>query len=113
MGGFPENGEGTAHVHTWDGKTANRKTTAKSEGWEVVLSLTGGGHEGGRNHRRSNVHKQKVEHGRAVYCYATASGPLRGVDIERGSAGNTEVVGSYGHILGECQGEGSGNVISI
>ena len=78
MGGVPENGEGTEHVHTWDGETANRKTTAEREGWEVVLPLTGGGHEGSGSHRCTNVNKQKAEHGRAVYFYATASGPLQG-----------------------------------
>ena len=113
MGGVPENGEGTERVYTWGGDTANRKTTAEREGWEVVLSLTGGGHEGGGAHRRPNVHKQKAEHSHAVYCYATASGTLRGGDAERGSAGNTEVVGSDGHRLGEGQGEGSGNGISV
>ena len=79
----------------------------------MVLPLTGGGHEGGGAHRRPNIHKQKAEHGRAVYCYATASGPLRGGDAERGSAGNTEVVGSDGNIMGEGQGKGSGNVIGV
>ena len=79
----------------------------------MVLPLTGGGHEGGGAHRRLNVHKQKAEHGRALYCYATASGPLRGGDSERGSAGNTEVMGSDGNRLVEGQGEGNGNVIGV
>ena len=92
---------------------ANRKTTAEREVWEVVLSLTGGGHEGGGAHQRPNVHKQKAKHGRAVYCYATASGPLQGGDAQRGSAGNTEVVGPDGHRLGEGQGEGNGNGIGV
>ena len=35
--------------------------------WEVVLPLTGGGHKGSGAHRRPNVHKQKAEHGGAVY----------------------------------------------
>ena len=107
MGGVPENGEGTERVHTWGGETANRKTTAERVGWEVVLTLTGGGYEGGGSHRRSKVHNQKAEHGRAVYCYATASGPLQGGDAERESRGNTEMVGSDGNRLGEGQGEGS------
>ena len=62
------------------------------------LPLTGGGHEGGGAHRCPNLHKQKAEHGRAVYCYATVSGSLQGGKAERGSAGNTEMVGSDGHI---------------
>ena len=113
MGDVPKNGEGTERVHTWGGETANRKTTAEREGWEVVLSLTVGGHEGGGAHRGPNVHKHKAEHGRAVYCYMTTSGPLQGSDVERGSKGNTEVVGSDGHRLGYGQGEGSVNRISV
>ena len=105
MGGVPDNGAGVDRVHTWGGETDNRQTTAEREGWELVLPLIGGGHEGGGDHRRPNIHTQKSEHGRAVYCYTTASG--------RGSAGNTKVVGSDGHRLGEGQGEGSGNGISV
>ena len=113
MGGVPDNGAGVERVHTWGGETANRQTTVQREGWGVVLPLTGGGHEGGGAHRRPNVHKQKAEHGRAVYCYATASGPLRGGNTERGSAGNTEVVGSDGHRLREGKGEGNGNGFGV
>ena len=57
MGGVPENGAGTERVHPWRGKTDNRKTTAEREGWEVVLPLTGGGHEGSGSHQRTNVNK--------------------------------------------------------
>ena len=101
MGGVPENGAGTERVHPWGGETDNRKATAYRERWEVVLPLTGGSHEGSGDHRRPNVNKQKAERGRAVYCYATASGPLRGGDAERGGAVNNEVVGSDGYRLGE------------
>ena len=79
----------------------------------MVLSLTGGVHEVGGAHRRPNVHKQKAEHSRTAYCYATASGPLKGGDTERGRAGNTEVVGSDGHRLGEGQDERNGNGIGV
>ena len=109
----PQEWRGTEYIHKWGGKTANWKETMERVGWEVVLLLTGGGHEGGGSHRRLNVHKQKAEHGCAVYCYATASGPLQGGDAERGSAGNTEVVGSDGHRLVEGKGEGSGNGIGV
>ena len=113
MVGVLENGEVTECIHIWGGETANWKATAEREGWEVGLPLTGGGHEGDGSHRRLNVHKQNAEHGCAVYCYATASGPLRGGNADRGHAGNTEAVGSDGSILGEGQGEGSGNGIGV
>ena len=83
------------------------------EGWEVFLPLTGGCHEGSGAHRRPNVNKQMAEHGRTVYCYATASGPLQGGDVERGGAGNNEVVGPDGYRPGEGKSEGSGNGIRV
>ena len=69
------------------------------EGWEMVLPLTGVSHEGSGVHQRQNINKQKAEHGRAVYCYATASGPLREGGVVRGEAGNNEVVGPEGNRL--------------
>ena len=59
MGGVPKNGEGVERVHTWGNKTANRTATVERAVWEVVLPLTGGGHEGGGSHRRPNVHKRR------------------------------------------------------
>ena len=49
----------------------------------MALPLTRGGHEGGGTHRHSNINPEKAEHGRAVHCYATASGPMRGSDTSR------------------------------
>ena len=57
MGGIPENGAGTERVHPWGGEKDYRKAAAYSEGWEVVLPLTGGGHEVSGAHRRPNVNK--------------------------------------------------------
>ena len=113
MGGIPKNRAGTERVRPWGVKTAYRKATADREGWEVFLPLTGGGHEGIGSHRRPNVNKQKAEHGRAVYFCATASGPLRGGEAERGGAGNNEVVVPDGYRLGEGESEGSGNGIRV
>ena len=56
MGGVPNDGAGVERIYTWGGKTANRKTTTEREVWEVVLTLTGGGHEGGGTHRRTHIH---------------------------------------------------------
>ena len=40
--------------------TLSQRTTAERKGWGVVLPLTGGGHEGSGDHRRTDVHKQKT-----------------------------------------------------
>ena len=79
----------------------------------MVLTLAGGGHGGSGAHRRMNVNKQKAEHGRAEYSYATASGTLRGGETERGGAGHNAVVGPDGSRLGEGKGEGSRNGIGV
>ena len=50
MGGDPDDGAGVERIYTWGRDTANGQTTAEGEGWEVVLPLTGGGHEGGGTH---------------------------------------------------------------
>ena len=42
-----------------------------------------------------------MEHGRAIHCNATASGPLQGDDIDRQGEGGNEVVGTEGDRLGE------------
>ena len=56
MGVVSDNGAGVERVHTWGGETTNSQTTAEREGWEVVLPLTVGGHEGDGAHRRQKIH---------------------------------------------------------
>ena len=62
----------------------------------MVLPLTGRSHEGSRVHRRMEVYKQKAEHGRAIYCNMTASGPLQEGNAARRGKGDNEVVGPEG-----------------
>ena len=49
--------------------------------------------------RKSIANRQ--EHGRAVHCDTTASGPVRGGQSKGGREGANEVVESDGHRLGE------------
>ena len=76
---------------------AHRQTAAERDGWEVALPLTRGGHEGGGTHRHPHINSEKAEHGRAVYFYATASGPMRGIKTERGSEVYVKVVVTVGN----------------
>ena len=46
MGGDAKNGAGVDLINTWGRKIDNRKTATEREGWEMVLPLPGGGHEG-------------------------------------------------------------------
>ena len=97
MGGVTNYGAGADRISPWGGEKAHRQTAAEREGWEVALPLTIGGHEGGGTHRHSNINPDKVEHGRAVYCYATASGHMCGNETERGGKGYVKVVGTVGN----------------
>ena len=87
MGVVPDDGAGAERIYPWGGEKAHRQTATEWEGWEVALPLTRGGHEGGRNNGRPYINSEKAEHGRAVYCYATASGPVQGSATERGREG--------------------------
>ena len=113
MGGVAKNGAGAELLHTWVSETDYREAAAERVGWEMVLPLTGGSHEGIRVHRPQDIYKQKAEHGRAVHCKATASGPLRGGDAARRDEGNNEMVGPEGNRLGEGKSEGSGDGIGV
>ena len=48
MGGDAKNGAVVELFHAWGRETDHRETAAKTVGWEMVLPLPGGGHEGSR-----------------------------------------------------------------
>ena len=103
----------TELLHPWGGETDYREEAAERVGWEMFLPLTGGSHEVIRVHRRQDVYKQKAEHGRAVHCNVTASGPLRGGDAARRGEGDNEVMGPEGNRMGEGKREGIGDGIGF
>ena len=113
MGGNAKNGAGAELLHSWGSETDHRETAAERVGRDMVLPLAGGGHEGSRFHRRKDVYKYKAEHGSAIHCNTTASGPLRGDNTERRGDGGNEVVVPEGDILGEGKSEGGGDGIII
>ena len=113
MGGVAENGAGTELLHPWGSASDYREAAAERVGWEMALSLTGGSHEGIGVNRRQDVHNQKAEHGCAIHYNATASGPLRGNNTERGGEGHNEVVGPEENRLGEGEIAGNGDIIGL
>ena len=100
VGGDSKDGAGTERVPAWGGEAAHWETGAEREGRGLALPLTRGGHEGGGINGYPDVDTEKAEHGRAVHCDATASGPVRGGESEGGSEGAAKVVGPGGHRLG-------------
>ena len=86
MGGDTKDGAGAEHISPWGGETTHRETAAEGEGRGMAIPLTGGGHGRGGTNGYSGINPEKAEHGRAVHCYATASGPMRGCESEREGA---------------------------
>ena len=72
----------------------------------MALPLTRAGHGGGGIYRHLNINPEKSEHGCAVHCYATASGPMRGIETERGSEGYVKVVVTVGIGWEKAKGKG-------
>ena len=75
----------------------------------MVLPVTGGGDEGGRDHADLDIDPPEAEHGRAIYCDAADSGPVRGASKTSGCTGPKVVVGADGDRLEGGQGEGGIN----
>ena len=72
----------------------------------MALPVPRGGHAGSRADGNLKVHSKQAEHGRAVHCEATASGPVRGGQSEGGREGANAVVESDGHRLGGGENKG-------
>ena len=74
----------------------------------MAIPVPRGSHAGVRADGHWKVHRKQAEHGRAVHCGATASGPVRGGQSEGGHEGATTVVEPDGHILGGGKSKGRG-----
>ena len=75
----------------------------------MVLPVPRGGHAVSRADRHKEIHSKQAEHGRAVHCDATASGPVQGGQSEGGREGADEVVEPGGNRLGDGEIKGSGD----
>ena len=97
MGGHPKAGAGVEWVSTRGGEEDYRETGAEREERRVALPISRGGHAVSRADGQSEIHSKQAEHGHAVHCDVTASGPVRGGQSEGGREGVNAVVESYGH----------------
>ena len=77
----------------------NRETASPGERWVMVLTVPGGGDEGGEDHVDLDVDPSEAEHDRAIYCDAADSGPMRGGSETAGGTGPKEMVGADGDRL--------------
>ena len=101
MGGDSKDGAGAERVPTWGDEATHWETGAEREGRGMALPLTRGGYEEGGTNGYPDFDTENAEHGHSVHCKATASGPMRGRESERGSEGASQVVGAGGNRLGK------------
>ena len=99
MGGDPKDGAGADRISPWGGETTHWETATEGKGRAMAIPLTGEGHGRGGTNGYSDINPEKAEQGRAVHFYATASGPMRRCESERGSEGDPKVVGTGGNRL--------------
>ena len=70
------------------------EAAAEREGWELVLPFVGRSDEGDKDGSDTDINPPEEEYGRAVYCDADNSGPMRKGHPEAMRAGSSEVVGT-------------------
>ena len=94
LGTNPEEGEGPGQFSVQGGKEDHWEATAAKDRRELGIPTSGRGKEGSRNGGDTDIHHTEAEYGRAIYCDATYSGPIRAGHLAARSAGVSEVVGS-------------------
>ena len=72
----------------------------------MVLPVPGGGDEGGGDHADLDIDPLEAEQGRAIYCDAADSGPVRGGSKTDGGTGTKEMVKADRDQLEWGQGKG-------
>ena len=75
----------------------------------MVLPDPDGSDEGGGDRADSDIDPPEAEHGRAFYCDASDSGPVRGGSKTAGGTGPNTMVGADGDRLEGGQGKGGIN----
>ena len=111
MGSDPTDIAGAGEFHARGRAQYHGETAAERVGWEMVLSLSAGGHTRDGVCRDPGIHHKEAEHGCAVHCDATNSGPLRTDHAEGGGDGVPSVVVAEEHRFGDGKGTGGGGHI--
>ena len=76
MGTNPQDVVGPEYFPTQVCVTAHGEADKEMGVWELVVPIIGGINDGIRLQGDRNIHHKEAEHGRALYCDATNSGPL-------------------------------------
>ena len=76
MGTDPEDREGPGKISLQGREEAHWEASAAEYGWDMGLLASGGGTGGSGDRGYTEVGNKEAEHGRAIYCDATDSGPM-------------------------------------
>ena len=77
MGPHSEDGKGPGQISVQVCEEAHWETSAAKKIQDLGVTASGGGAEGSRNGRVTEVHSTEAEHGSAIYCVATDSGTMQ------------------------------------
>ena len=106
MGSDKKDGVGPGLLSGQGSNNVNEETALTREVWAVVLPVPGGGDEGGGDRADLEIDHPEAEHGRAIYCNAADSGPVKEGSNTAWCTGTKAVVGADGDQLEGGQGKG-------
>ena len=96
MGTDSGDGEGPGQFSVQGRAEDHGEAAAAKEVRELVLPFVGGSNEGYRDGSDTDVNPPEAEYGRAIYCDAADSGPVRKGYPAARRAGSPAVVGTDG-----------------
>ena len=76
MGVDGKNGKSSGHLSGQGSAEAHGETAEMMDRRDVVLPITGGRDEGGRDCLDLDLNPPEAEYGRVIYCDAADSGPV-------------------------------------
>ena len=108
MGLNAADGEGPGNFSVQGREEYHGETTAAKEERELGITTASGGTEGGRYGGDTDINYPEAEYGRAIYCEAADSGPMRAGHLAARRAGVLAVVGADGDRPGRSAKTGGG-----
>ena len=96
MGTDGEYGKGPGQISVQGRAEAHGEAAAARERRDLALTFSDWSNEGGKDCLDSDVNPPEAEYGRAIYCDAADSGPVKKGQPTAGRTGSPAVVGKDG-----------------